>query len=146
MPHVVVFRNTSSDSVASCLSWFQIIKVLEQCCRAFLVWSGRSCLQGDRPALVHHHGPLAHPREGRPTGGDHPCKHPGHCPSWALKLHGHIPYNPMLHLLPFHHQCCVVRQSFWKPWLDVMPDTVPSSLSFSEAEMAELEVTPTTHI
>jgi histone-lysine N-methyltransferase SETD3 len=30
-------------------------------------------------------------------------------------------------------------QSFWKPWIDVMPTTVPSSLSFDEAEFAELQ-------
>ena len=29
--------------------------------------------------------------------------------------------------------------SFWKPWLDVLPDTVPSSLNFDEAELAEME-------
>merc|ERR1712159_185380 len=29
--------------------------------------------------------------------------------------------------------------SFWKPWLDILPETVPSTLSFDEKEMAELE-------
>jgi len=29
--------------------------------------------------------------------------------------------------------------SFWKPWIDIMPATVPSSLNFNEAEMAEME-------
>lgn len=29
--------------------------------------------------------------------------------------------------------------SFWKPWLDVLPETVPSSLNFDEAELAEME-------
>jgi len=29
--------------------------------------------------------------------------------------------------------------SFWKPWLDILPETVPSSLNFEAAEMAELE-------
>jgi histone-lysine N-methyltransferase SETD3 len=30
-------------------------------------------------------------------------------------------------------------QSFWKPWLDILPETVPSTLSFDQKEMAELE-------
>merc|ERR1712159_779937 len=30
-------------------------------------------------------------------------------------------------------------ESFWKPWLDILPDTVPSSLNFDEKEMAEME-------
>jgi hypothetical protein len=29
--------------------------------------------------------------------------------------------------------------SFWKPWLDVLPEVVPSSLNFNEKEMAEME-------
>lgn len=29
--------------------------------------------------------------------------------------------------------------SFWKPWIDILPESVPSSLNFDEAELAELE-------
>jgi len=29
--------------------------------------------------------------------------------------------------------------SFWKPWIDILPESVPSSLNFNEEEMAELE-------